>query len=109
MLPEAFVDFLVKLSPALNLQYSSVNKSIASVIEKFSDSKVTNQFLEKYYQSNKMLIQGFFNSDNMVGNSDENMANYVLISPILKDNIEFLNKWYFVPLFRKLVLINFQS
>ena len=92
MLPEAFVDFLVKLSPALNLQYSSVNKSIASVIEKFSDSKVTNQFLEKYYQSNKMLIQGFFNDDNMVGNSDENMANYVLISPILKDNIEFLNK-----------------
>ena len=92
MLPEAFVDFLSQLSPILDIRHSAVNKKIESIIQKFTSGERTKQFLEKYYDSNSTLICGTFNSGNAVVNSVRNMADYVLISSILKRNMEFLNK-----------------
>ncbi len=92
MLPEAFIDFLLQLSPILNKRHSAVNKKIKSIVQKFAASERTSKFLEKYYDSNNALICGTFNNGDVVGNSISNMADYVLTSSILKHNIEFLNR-----------------
>ena len=92
MMPEPFVDFLSVLSPVLNIMHSSVNKKIRAIVKKFADGDRTSRFLEKYYDSNNELIRGCFNNGDKVESSDKNMADYVLISPVLKNNLEFLNR-----------------
>lgn len=92
MLPESFVDFLSQLSPILNIRHSAVNKKIESIVQKFTSGERTRQFLEKYYDSNSTLICGTFYNGDTVGDSVRNMADYVLISSILKRNVEFLNR-----------------